>query len=91
MGKDGKEEPVINVLHQISQIVRLAARAFTAAAQPDPPCLLYKSAAGSPPGSSLRMQGRGEDREGGRYTLPYEFTYADVAVEKCFQFHSNRL
>jgi len=30
MGKNGKEEPVINVPHQISQIVRLAARAFTA-------------------------------------------------------------
>lgn len=45
--RTGKRSPVINVPHQI---VRLAARAFTAAAQPDSlplssPYLLYKSAA----------------------------------------------
>jgi len=54
MGKDGKEKPVINVPHQISQIVRLAARAFTARINLILPCLLYKSAAGSSPDSSLR-------------------------------------
>lgn len=58
-----------------------------------PSCLLYKSAAGSPPSARFIPTYVGE-RGGGKgrgYTLPYEFTNVDVAVEKCFQFHSNRL
>jgi len=44
---------------QISQIVRILRPRFYGAAQPDPPCLLRKSAAGTPirPDSSLRPYG----------------------------------